>query len=173
MQRCTSRPATAALSLFLCSALCLALGVSAANATPVSVVRIGIWSTDPATGQPTSGTDLEKGQKFVIKTTYDTAVTPLTMTTVNGYTYWTVALAGGAAPPNGGGLVSNGNSLDILIPLEGMDAGSPFIYSSDEFSHGDYPGDPFPSAVPQIHFDDAAGTDFLGIKMESLNFGPG
>jgi hypothetical protein len=171
MQRTSQRATT--LSLFLCSALWLTLGASAANATPVSRVDIVIWSTDPGSGQPTSGTALQKGGKAVIKTTYDPAVTPLMMTTVNGYPYWTVDLAGGAAPPNGGGLVSNGSSLDILIPLEGMDAGSPFIYASDEFSHGDYPGDPFPSERPQIHFNDAAGTDLLGFKMESLNFGPG
>jgi hypothetical protein len=160
-------------ALILISALLFVTSGGSAQAAPISASYVGTWSTSPGSGQPGSGTDLETGQKFVINVTYDTAVTPISSTTSSGFTYYTVDLAAGAAPPNGGGLVSNGNSLDILIPLEGMDAGSPFIYSSDEFDHGDFPGDPFPSAVPQIHFLDAAGTQFLGFKLESFDFGPG
>jgi hypothetical protein len=132
---------------------------------------IGIWSENPGNAAPGSGTGLEKGQKFVVNVTYDPAVSPITETTVNGFTYYSVDLAGGAAVPNGGGLVTNGSSLDVLIPLEGMDAGSPFIYSLDEFSHRDHPGDPFPSPVTQLHFRDAAGTDVLGFKLETYDAG--
>ncbi|MBW2273771.1 MAG: PEP-CTERM sorting domain-containing protein [Deltaproteobacteria bacterium] len=149
------------------------LPVQSASAVPIDLTVIGIWSTNPGSAAPGSGTGLAKGQKFVVKTTYDPDVTPVTETTVNGFTYYSVDLAGGGAPPSGGGLVSNGNSLDVLIPLEGMDTGTPFIYASDEFSHGNFPGDPFPSPVPQVHFTDAAGTNVLGFKMESSSFGPG
>jgi len=150
--------------------LCL-VGAPSVSATPIDLTLIGIWSENPGSAAPGSGTGLEKGQKFVVNVTYDPALTPITETTVDGFTYYTVDLAGGAAPPTGGALVPNGNSLDVLIPLEGMDAGSPFIYGQNEFSHRDHLGDPFPSPVAQLHFRDPAGTDVLGFKLETYDTG--
>jgi len=115
--------------LFLVPIVLFLVASQDVSATPIDLTLIGIWSENPGTAAPGSGTGLEKGQKFVVNVTYDPDVTPITETTVDGFTYYTVDLAAGAAPPTGGGLVSNGNSLDVLIPLEGMDAGSPFIYS--------------------------------------------
>ncbi len=150
-----------------------ALVPTATTAAPIDLVLIGTWSTSPGSGHTASGTEVATGGKFVIKTTYDPDVTPIMATNVNGFDYFTVDLAGGTAPPSGGGLVSNGNTLDVLVPLEGFDTAMPFIYSLDELDHGDFSGDPFPSVVPQIHFRDAAGTDFLGFKLEAFDFGPG
>jgi len=150
--------------------LCL-VGAPNASATPIDLTLIGIWSENPGSAAPGSGTGLEKGQKFVVNVTYDPAVTPITETTVDGFIYYTVDLAGGAALPTGGGLIPNGNSLDVLIPLEGMDVGSPFIYGQNELSHRDHLGDPFPSPVTQLHFRDPAGTDLLGFKLETYDAG--
>jgi hypothetical protein len=135
--------------------------------------KVGTWSTNPGSGHASSGTDLQRGGKFVVEAAYDILVTPVGAENFGGFPFFSVDLAGGAAPPNGGGLVSNGNTLDVLIPFEGFDVGTPFIYAQTEFDHGDYPGDPFPSVVPQIHFNDAGATDFLGFKLESFDFGPG
>ncbi len=154
-------------SLVLIPLVALFFTTQHALAIPIDLTFIGIWSENPGAAAPGSGTGLAKGQKFVVNVTYDPSVTPIASKTVDGFTYYTADLAGGAAPPNGGGLTPNGSNLDVLIPLEGMDAGSPFIYSIDELDHHDYPGDPFPSTVPQVHFRDAAGTDILGFKLES------
>ena len=144
------------------------LAAQNAYATPVDLTVIGIWSENSGSGLPASGTDLAKGQKFVVKVSYDDA-TPLTETIVDGFTYYTVDLASGAAAPTGGGLTPNGSSLDVFVPLEGLDTVSPFVYSESELSHRDNFGDPFPSPVPQLHFSDAAGTDLLGFKLETFD----
>jgi hypothetical protein len=153
----------------LITLLCGLIAAVSASAAPIDLTAIGIWSENPGSGAPGSGTGLEKGQKFVVNVSYDPAVTPLTLTTIDGFIYYTVDLSGGAAPPSGGGLVGNGSALDVLVPLEGMDSGAPFIYSADELDHRNHPGDPFPSPVAQLHFRDAAGTDLLGLKLETYD----
>ncbi len=147
--------------------LALALGAGTAQAAPIDIIQIGIWSENPGTAQPGSGTALNKGGKFVIKTTYD----PVTATAenINGLDVYGVALAGGSAPPTGGGLVENANNVEVIVPMEGFDSGgTPFVYTQTDQSHLNWPGDPYASPTPKIYFTSPAATPahFLGYRLE-------
>jgi hypothetical protein len=155
------RPALAAtLSLLLL------LGAGAAHAVPIDVVLIGIWSENPGSAQPGSGTELQKGGKFVIKTTYD--LSTATLETINGLNVYSVELASGSAPPTGGGLTENANDFEVIVPMEGFDSGTPFTYTQTDQNHLNFPGDPYPTPVPKVYFTDAGGGpgDFLGFRLE-------
>jgi hypothetical protein len=158
-----ARPAALSIPL----AILLALGIGTAQAVPIEIIQIGIWSENPGTAQPGSGTELNKGGKLVIKTTYDPATAAAE--SINGLTVYGVALAGGSAPPTGGGLVENANDIEVIVPMEGFDSGGvPFIYTQTDQNHLNRPGDPYASPTPKIYFTAPTATpgDFLGYRLE-------
>jgi hypothetical protein len=150
----------------------LAAGLLALSSTtfsaPVDIIYVGTWD-NTASGNSTGsgGPGLTVGQKYVIKISYDTAGftdnvvvkdafgngTNKLMTTVN--------------------LQGAGNSLDIFAPMEGLDAGSPFIYTQNETNHFFYG---INSPVPTLNF--ANGSDVsnkanvIGLEFEG-DFVPG
>jgi hypothetical protein len=167
MRRLWLRHLVAIVALPTALSILLALSVGAARAVPIEIIQIGIWSENPGSAQPGSGTELNKGGKLVIKTTYDPATA--TAESINGLTVYGVELAGGSAPPSGGGLTENANDIEVMVPMEGFDSGgTPFIYTQTDQNHQNFPGDPYPSPTPKIYFTAPAATpgDFLGYRLE-------
>jgi hypothetical protein len=99
-----------------------------AMAVPVDVTYVGTWDT-VASGNPvlSGGPGLSPGQKYVIRFSYD----DISTTTDN------VDVLDSFFDPSGNlmqtiNMQAPGNSLDIFVPMEGLDSGGPFIYQQDQ-----------------------------------------
>ncbi len=121
-------------------------------AVPVTITQVGTYSGNPGSGNASAQMNL--GNKFVMRTTYDAAATPAAIRTINGLDFRVIDLATRVAPADPftgqGGLVGNGNGFELLIPMEGFDTATPFVYSQNELNHLSFPG--FNNDTPQILF---------------------
>ena len=149
--------------------LAAAMFSASAFAAPVDIIYVGTW-TGTGGGNPTGvgGPGMAPGQKFVIKITYDD-----TSAVTNN-----VNVLDAAFNPSGNfmttvDLSAPGNSLDIFVPMEGLDAGSPFIYNQNETNHFDFG---LNSPVPTLNFvnnSDISNTaNVIGLEFEG-DFFPG
>lgn len=147
---------------------CIMLAVwvvnSAAFASPVDVIYIGTWSLAPGSGNGAGvgGPGMAQGQRYVINITYDSV-----STVTNG-----VPVLTGSFTPSGNtmstiDLSAAGNSLDIFVPMEGFDAGSPFIYVQNETNHFFYGAN---TLVPTLNFIDGSDIsdidNIIGLEFE-------
>jgi len=96
-----------------------------------SVTYVAGWDS-VSSGNPgaVGGPDLVAGQKYVIRISYDDLSTTIDDVDVldaffspSGNLMRTIDLTEGS------------NSLDIFVPMEGLDSGGPFIYQQDETDH--------------------------------------
>ncbi len=112
------------------------LGLTLALAQPAfavinSVTYVAGWDS-VGSGNPgaVGGPDLVVGQKYVIRISYDDS----SATTDD------VDVLDAFFSPSGNlmrtiDLTEGSNSLDIFVPMEGLDSGGPFIYQQDETDH--------------------------------------
>jgi hypothetical protein len=138
------------------------------HAAPIELIQVGTWTENPGNFQPSSGSELQLGGKFVIKTSYDPALTPSSPQDIGGQTFHVIELSGGEAGATGGS-TPNGNSFEVLVPMEGFDTGgAPFVYSQTATDHLNFPGDPYASPNTRIHFDAPGGDParFVGYRIE-------
>ncbi len=128
--------------------LSLLLVAGTSSAAQVDLIWIGTWDSTGA-GNPVGvgGPGLTSGQKYVVKISYDdnsataTADVLTEFFTDSGQDMTTVALTGGT------------NTLDIFVPMEGLDSGGmPFIYNQNESDH-------FPAFTPDPTLNFALGSD--------------
>ena len=121
----------------------------AVGATPVEIIYVGTWST-PGSGNSTAvgGPGIGVGQKFVVKIVYDDTAMALddqpiqtAIRTDSGQDMRTVDLS------------TAGHSIDIFVPMPGLDAGSPFIYTQNENTHFSFGPNP---PVPGINFENGS-----------------
>ncbi len=122
----------------ICCALLAGTVLSApVYAGPIEIVYVGTWS-GTGSGNPTGvgGPGVSSGQKYVVRINYDD-----TSLVTNNVDVLNAAFAPSGNSMSTIDLTAPGNSLDIFVPMEGLDAGSPFIYSQDE-------GDHFPAFIP-------------------------
>ena len=129
-------------------------GVVNAAIIPIDIVYVGVWdSTGSANSVVTGGPGVTAGQKYVITLSYDES-----SVVTNGVN---VTDLGGNPTGN---LMSTidlsavGNSLNVYVPMAGLDAGAPFIYTQDESDHFFFGTN---SLVPTLNFVD---NSFIGDK---------
>jgi hypothetical protein len=138
----------------------------AALAATVDLIFVGTWNTAPGSGNSTGvgGPGMATGQRFVIRINYDdlsavtTGVDVLTETFVpSGNKMSTINLN------------AAGNSLDIFVPMEGLDSGSPFIYQQNESDHF-----PIFTFDPTLNFVDGSDisnpANIIGLEFEGNFF---
>jgi len=113
------------------------LVTSATLAATIDVTYVGTWDST-GSGNPTGsgGPGLSVGQKYVIKISYN----DLSTATNN------VDVLNAFFVPSGDQMTTinlndGGNSLDIWVPMEGLDGTSPFVYQQNEGNH-------FPAFIP-------------------------
>ena len=148
------------LTAGLFTALLAAAGT--VQATEINLTFIGTWTTSP--GSATQDAALQTDGKYVIHTSYDPALTPTTTRTINGLDFQVINLDDAATS-------LGHDSFQVLIPMEGFDGGTPFVYDQnqdDPFSFGSNVPE------PEIHFTDASGSaaSFFGFEFEG-DFEPG
>lgn len=138
-----------------------------AQAAVINVIKVGTWNLAPGAGNPTGsgGPGMASGQKFVVKINYDDTSTVLTRDILTGFfgdsgqDMSVIELTGGS------------NTLDILVPMEGFDSGTPFIYTQDESTH-------FPAFIAEPTLNFALGSNvsdasnIIGLEYEG-NYVPG
>jgi len=126
--------------------LVAALAAHPAHAAVVNKTWIGTWDATGSGNVAAGGPGMAAGQRYVVAVSYDdgSAVTS------------NVDILTGAFTPSGQtmstiNLNDAGNSLNIYVPMEGLDAGSPFIYTQNQGNH-------FPAFVPNptLNFVDGA-----------------
>jgi hypothetical protein len=145
--------------------ICL-LGLALALAQPAfaatqSVIYVGGWSST-GSGNPTGsgGPGVAVGQKFVIRIAYDD-----TSTTTDNVPVLTSGFTDSGNDMRTIKLDGPGNSLDIFVPMEGLDSGSPFIYIQDETDH-------FPAFItnPTLNFTNLSSisnpANIIGLEFE-------
>lgn len=150
------------------SALAATLSVTvttSAFAAPIDIVYVGTW--DSVSGANATG--ILEDQKYVIRITYDD-----TSTVSNN-----VDVLDGGFNASGNlmstiDLSAAGNSLDVFVPMEAFDAGSPFIYTQDETNHFFFgPNSP----VPTLNFfngsDITDTNNIIGLEFEGDFAGAG
>ena len=137
-----------------------------ASAVPVDIVFVGTWDST-GTGNTAAGSPgLAMGQRYVIRITYNDASTVTTGVDVlnsffvpSGDTMQTMDLT------------DAGHSLDIFLPMEGLDTGTPYIYQQNETTH-------FPAFIPAPTLNFVDGSDvtdvnnIIGLEFEG-NFAAG
>jgi PEP-CTERM motif-containing protein len=137
-----------------------------ANAVNIDITYVGTWDSISSGNNTSGGPGLFAGQKYVIRITYD----DLSTTTDN------VDVLTAFFTPSGNtmstiDLTNAGNSLDLFVPMEGLDTGSPFIYYQNETDH-------FPAFIPSPTLNFVNGSDIsdtsniIGLEFEG-NFMPG
>lgn len=136
--------------------------VGAAQATEINLTFIGTWTTAP--GSATQDAGLQTGGRYVIHTSYDPALTPTTTRSINGLDFQVINLADAATS-------LGRDSFQVLIPMEGFDGGTPFVYDQNQDDHFFF-GSNVPE--PEIHFTDASASaaSFFGFEFEG-DFEPG
>jgi len=142
----------------------LAFAAAPVSAAIVDLIKIGTWTGTPD-GSVTQDAELQTGGKYVIHTTYDTTTVNSTATQI-----WNTPLNTVSMNVYEANLQTPGNSFRLLVPMEGFDGGSPFIYDQDQNDHFAYPAAPNPT----IQFTAPGGNpaNFLGYRF-SGNFEPG
>ena len=110
------------------------LGLTLGLAQPVfadSITYVGTWDS-VASGNPVGvgGPGLVAGQKYVIRIAWDNL-----STTTDGVDVLNSFFVPSGSTMRTINLSDAGNSLDIFVPMEGLDAGSPFIYTQNETTH--------------------------------------
>lgn len=140
----------------------LSLGFQAAAlATQIDVTYVGTWTgpTNPANATGAGGPGMATGQRYVVKASYDDA------STVNTTAVRTEAGAASGQTMSTVDLGAAGNSLQILVPMEGFDAGTPFVYTQTQANH-------FPAFVasPTLNFKDGTSIgdtgNIIGLEFE-------
>ena len=135
-----------------------------AFAVPVDITYIGTWDTT-GSGNGGTGPGITAGQRYVIRITYDDndiISTPTDNVDVldaffnpSGNTMRTISLTDAA------------NSLDIFVPMEGLDAGTPFIYTQNETDHFFFGTN---TPVPTLNFVDGSdisnAANIIGLEFE-------
>ena len=151
---------------FAISGLALLLA-QAALAVPVTVTYIGTWDSTGSGNTSTGGPGMAAGQRYVIVITYDDAATVTTG----------VDVLDGFFLPSGNtmqtlDLTDAGHSIDIFVPMEGLDGLTPYIYTQNETDH-------FPAFIPAptLNFIDGSpfplnSADIIGMEFEG-NFDTG
>jgi hypothetical protein len=126
------------------TALLVVAGQAPVQAAPVDITYVGTWTLSPGAGNPTGvgGPGMSTGQRYVVRITYDDA----SITTDN------VAMGGSGDLMRTINLDAGGNSLDIFVPMEGKDSGSPFVYVQNETNH-------FPAFTPNPTLNFANGSN--------------
>ena len=138
--------ASSMLGLILASAM-------PAQATEITIIQVGTFSTNPGSGNINAGFNL--GNKFVIKTTYDAATTPATTRNIGGLDFRVIDLNAGT------------NSFDLFVPMEGQGA----VCTQNESNHF-FTG--FNNPTPQIIFTATnTGTHNLPTVTDSTLTAPG
>lgn len=135
---------------------------STAFGVPIDVIFIGTWNLAPGSGNATAqgGPGMSTGQRFVVRVSYDTASTVST-----GVPVLTGGFTDSGNRMSTVNLAAPGNSLDIFVPMEGLDAGSPFIYIQNETTH-------FPAYIPNPTLNFIDGSDIsdpaniIGLEFE-------
>ncbi|WP_286265895.1 hypothetical protein [Thalassotalea atypica] len=151
--------------------LCALSLTNIASAAIIDVIYVGTWDTVADTPNSTAngGPGMSVGQKYVIKFSYDD-----TSTVTNNVAVKDLGFNDTNKSMSTIDLSAAGNSLDIFVPMEGLDAGSPFIYQQDQSNHFDF-GDNSP--VPTLNF--ANGSDIsdknniIGLEYEGDFAGAG
>jgi hypothetical protein len=129
------------------------------QATVINVIKIGTWSTAP-------GADLAPTQKYVVKIKYDDTSTVDTRDVLTG------GFADSGQDMSVIELTGGTNTLDIFVPMEGLDTSTPFIYTQNDSNHFDLG---FGTPEPTLNF--VAGSDvtdtanIIGIEFEG-DFAP-
>lgn len=151
------------------SLLCLTLAlIHPASAVAGDITYIGTWTSPPGPGNPlaSGGPGLSTGQRFVIRISYDNS-----STTTDNVDVLTSTFTASGSVMRTINLTDAGNSLDLFVPMEGLDSGSPFIYAQNELDH-------FPSFIPNptLNFLNGANisdrSNIIGLEFEG-NFMPG
>lgn len=137
-----------------------------AVAAPIDLTWVGTWTNAPGSGNSTGsgGPGMSSGQRYVINITYDDA-----STVTND-----VDVLNGSFLPSGNkmttiNLDAAGNSLDIFVPMEGLDTGTPFIYNQNETNH-------FPAFIPNPTLNFVNGSsisntaNIIGLEFEGNFF---
>ena len=147
------------------------LGLVLTVAQPASagdITFVGTWdSTASGNSTGVGGPGISVGQKYAIRISYD----DLSTTTDN------VDVLDAFFVPSGNtmrtiDLDDPGNALDIFVPMEGLDAGSPFIYTQNETDH-------FPAFIPSPTLNFIDGSDIsnpaniIGLEFEGDFSGAG
>jgi hypothetical protein len=138
-----------------------------ATAAQVDVTYVGTWDSIGA-GNPTGvgGPGISAGQKYVIRVSYDDA-----SATSNGVPVLTEVFADSGSDMTTIQMSGGSNTLDIFAPMEGLDAGTPFIYTQNQ---GDHFGSFIPT--PTLNFIDGSPisdpANIIGMEFEG-NLFPG
>lgn len=125
------------------------------------ITYVGTWDST-ASGNPTGvgGPGLVAGQKYVLRISYNNG-----STTTDGVDVLDSFFAPSGNTMRTINLNDAGNSLDIFVPMEGLDSGSPFIYTQNE-------GDHFPAFIdnPTLNFIDGSDismtSNIIGLEYE-------
>ena len=121
-------------------------------ATADDITYIGTWDS-VGSGNPTGsgGPGMAAGQRYVIRISWDnlSAIT-------TGVEVLDSSFSGSGNFMQTINLDDPGNSLDIFVPMEGLDAGSPFIYTQNE-------GDHFPDFIPSPTLNFIDGSDISDV----------
>ena len=131
------------------------------------ITYVGTWDSVSSGNTATGGPGLTVGQKYVIRLNYSNA-----STVTNN-----VDVLDSFFNPSGDkmstiDLTAAGNSLDIFVPMEGLDAGSPVIYQQNETNH-------FPVFIPEPTLNFVDGSDIsntsniIGLEFEGDFAGAG
>lgn len=152
------------------SALLLGLASNAVSAAIIEVIYVGVWDNTSASANPVGngGPGVSAGQKYVISFSYDT-----NSIVTNNVSVPDIALNPTTNLMSTINLSEAGNSLDIYVPMAGLDAGSPFIYTQNETNHFNFgPNSP----VPTLNFVNGSSvadkTNIIGLEFEG-DFVPG
>ena len=156
-----------ALIVFFCS-LSFVLSTTL-HAAQIDIIYVGTWSS-VGSGNPlgSGGPGMSAGQKFVVKISYDD------LSAVNN----NVPVPDSGFNPSGNfmstiDLSAPGNSLDIFVPMEGLDGSNPFIYNQNETNHFWYGPN---STIPTLNFVNGSSisntANIIGLEFEG-DFFPG
>lgn len=145
------------------AALLVMAGHAPAHAAQIDVTYIGTWTTAPGSGNPVGagGPGMATGQRYVVRISYDSNSTVINGVPVSG-------VAG--AQMSTIKLTDASNSLDIFVPMEGLDGGSPFVYAQNESDH-------FPAFIPNptLNFQNGSSigssANIIGFEFEG-DFNP-
>ncbi|MDX1734061.1 MAG: hypothetical protein R3228_06835 [Halioglobus sp.] len=123
-----------------------------ASAAIVSQTWVGTWDST-GSGNPTAsgGPGMTAGQKYVIRVDYDTGSSVTTADVLDSF------FAPSGQQMSTIDLTDPGNSLDIFVPMEGLDSGTPFIYTQDETDH-------FPAFIPAPTLNFTLGSDISDVN---------
>jgi hypothetical protein len=133
--------------------------VGISQAAVFELIKIGTLNGTPnpinnLPGSPDNGPGMAPGQKFVVKISYESTSTVLTRDVLmeslapSGQDMFVIELNGGS------------NTLDIFVPMEGLDSGgTPFIYTQDESDHFFLGGNAPPIATLNFAFDQGVSDD--------------